>query len=783
MKQILIFAGTTEGRVLAERLCSLQMPCTVCVATQYGGQVMGERPGLTVRTGRMGPEEMRRFIREGDYAAVVDATHPYATLVSKHIRGSIQGLSMPYLRLKRDTDMAGIIEEKPDRLLYFDSHEACAAYLAGTKGNILLTTGSRELAVYAGAVSRSRLFVRVIPSIESLQACNACEIIGRQIIAMQGPFSSEMNRALIAQFHIRYLVTKESGTTGGFGEKVEAARAAGIPALVIGNPEQNEGVSMEEAVNRLLEWTGVQKTQDDSGTSEKAAGAVQEEAGQMGREEDDRAMPEEAERKTPEETPEEAERKTPKETPEEAERETPEEAEWKTPEVMEWNRKWNRVGPEKAESPLHQIALLGMGMGDRRLLTGEVQEKLEQAEVLFGAKRLLHESAAWIHPEEAKPYYLAEDILPWLQAQECGRKVAVLFSGDTGFYSGAGKLYRALQQAVEQGELRASVKLYPGICAVSYLAASLGVSWEDAAVESIHGREINLPGLLQKHARTFLLLSGREDVNRIGKIMLENHLQEAKVYLGFQLSYPEEQIRCLTPQECMQITQKGLYCCMIYNERAAQHVLTPGLSDRLFTRDRVPMTKEEIRILSVCKLRLTQESVLYDIGSGTGSVSVECARLSEKIRVYAIDCNPAAIELTAGNAVKQGLCNIQTIHGDARDAIQKLPTPTHAFIGGSGGGIGEILKLLYRKNPTMRVVVNAVSLETIAELSALLPKLSLREREIIQVQIARENSAGRYHLMKAENPVYIAAFCFDHKKEEDTQADEQTGIREESHST
>lgn len=759
MKQILIFAGTTEGRVLAERLCSLQMPCTVCVATQYGGQIMGEMPGLTVRTGRMGPEEMRRFIREGDYAAVVDATHPYATLVSKHIRESIQGLSMPYLRLKRDTDMAGIIEEKPDRLLYFDSHEACAAYLAGTKGNILLTTGSRELAVYAGAVSRSRLFVRVIPSIESLQACNACEIIGRQIIAMQGPFLSEMNRALIAQFHIRYLVTKESGTTGGFGEKVEAACAAGIPALVIGNPEQNEGVSMEEAVNRLLEWAGVQKTKDDSETSEKAAGAAQEEAGQTGREEDGRAMPEEAERKTPEET------------------------EGKTPEVMEWNRKWNRVGPEKAESPLHQIALLGMGMGDRRLLTGEVQEKLEQAEVVFGAKRLLHESAAWIHPEEAKPYYLAEDILPWLQAQECGRKVAVLFSGDTGFYSGAGKLYRALQQAVEQGELRASVKLYPGICAVSYLAASLGVSWEDAAVESIHGREINLPGLLQKHARTFLLLSGHEDVNRIGKIMLENHLQKAKIYLGFQLSYPEEQIRCLTPQECMQITQKGLYCCMIYNERAAQHVLTPGLSDRLFTRDRVPMTKEEIRILSVCKLRLTQESVLYDIGSGTGSVSVECARLSEKIRVYAIDCNPAAIELTAGNAVKQGLCNIQTIHGDARDAIQKLPSPTHAFIGGSGGGLGEILQLLYRKNPAMRVVVNAVSLETIAELTALLPKLSLREREIIQVQIARENSAGRYHLMKAENPVYIAAFCFDHKKEEDTQDDEQTGIREGSHST
>lgn len=750
MKQILIFAGTTEGRGLAERLCSLQMPCTVCVATQYGGQVMGERPGLTVRTGRMGPEEMRRFIREGDYAAVVDATHPYATLVSKHIRGSIQGLSMPYLRLKRDTDMAGIIEEKPDRLLYFDSHEACAAYLAGTKGNILLTTGSRELAVYAGAVSRSRLFVRVIPSIESLQACNACEIIGRQIIAMQGPFASEMNRALIAQFHIRYLVTKESGTTGGFGEKVEAACAAGIPALVIGNPEQNEGVSMEEAVNRLLEWTGVQKTQAVLAMPEKTAEAAQEEVGQMGREEDGRAMPEEAE--------------------------------WKTPEVMEWNRKWNRVGPEKAESPLHQIALLGMGMGDRRLLTGEVQEKLEQAEVVFGAKRLLHESAAWIHPEEAKPYYLAEDILPWLQVQECGRKVAVLFSGDTGFYSGAGKLYRALQQAVEQGELRASVKLYPGICAVSYLAASLGVSWENAAVESIHGREINLPGLLQNHARTFLLLSGHEDVNRIGKIMLENHLQEAKIYLGFQLSYPEEQIRCLTPQECMQITQKGLYCCMIYNERAAQHVLTPGLSDRLFTRDRVPMTKEEIRILSVCKLRLTQESVLYDIGSGTGSVSVECARLSEKIRVYAIDCNPAAIELTAGNAVKQGLCNIQTVHGSAPDAIQKLPSPTHAFIGGSGGGLGEILKLLYRKNPAMRVVVNAVSLETIAELTALLPKLSLREREIIQVQIARENSAGRYHLMKAENPVYIAAFCFDHKKEEDTQADEQTGIREESHS-
>lgn len=744
MKQILIFAGTTEGRGLAERLCSLQMPCTVCVATQYGGQVMGERPGLTVRTGRMGPEEMRRFIREGDYAAVVDATHPYATLVSKYIRESIQGLSMPYLRLKRDTDMAGTMQEEPGRLLHFDSHEACAAYLAGTKGNILLTTGSRELAVYAGAVSRSRLFVRVIPGIESLQACNACGIMGRQIIAMQGPFLSEMNRALIAQFHIRYLVTKESGTTGGFGEKVEAACAAGIPALVIGNPEQNEGVSMEEAVNRLLEWTGVQKTQDVLKMPEEAAEAAREETG--------RTMPEKDKRETPE--------------------------------VMEWNRKWNqkwkRIGSGKTEGPLHQIALLGMGMGERKLLTAEAQERLEQAEVVFGSKRLLKESAAWIHPEEARPYYLAEHILPWLKEQQRGRAVAVLFSGDTGFHSGAGKLYRALQQAVTQGELRARVKLYPGISCVSCLAASLGVSWEDAAVESIHGREINLPGLLKNHTKTFLLLSGREDVNRIGKIMLENNLQEAKIYLGFQLSYPEEQIRCLTPQECMQITQKGLYCCMIYNERAAQHVLTPGLSDRLFTRDRVPMTKEEIRILSVCKLRLTQESILYDIGSGTGSVSVECARLSEKIRVYAIDCNSAAIDLTAGNAVKQGLCNIQAVHGAAPDAIRKLPPATHAFIGGSGGRLGEILELLYRKNPAMRVVINAISLETIAELATLLPKFALGEREIIQVQIARENTAGNYHLMKAENPVYIAAFCFQEEREEDTRVNEQTDTGEQS---
>ena len=262
MNRIVIFSGTTEGRMLAQTLSENEIHCIVSVATEYGESVMPEMDGVTVHKGRMDLEEMQKFIAQSEVAAVVDATHPFATAVSENIRESLKNTEIPYIRLQRETsDIAlnkdTIQENRSDVILCSDATE-CADFLSFTDGNILLTTGSKDLATYSRKEAlKDRLFVRVLPGLESLSLCEKNGICGKQIIAMQGPFSLEMNRALIRQFDIKYLVTKESGRTGGFLEKIKAAEAEGITACVIGNPEkQNSGDTFTQVCRKISKITG-----------------------------------------------------------------------------------------------------------------------------------------------------------------------------------------------------------------------------------------------------------------------------------------------------------------------------------------------------------------------------------------------------------------------------------------------------------------------------------------------------------------------------------------------
>ena len=175
---------------------------------------------------------------------------------------------------------------------------------------------------------------------------------------------------------------------------------------------------------------------------------------------------------------------------------------------------------------------------------------------------------------------------------------------------------------------------------------------------------------------------------------------------------------------------------------------------------RTPMTKEEVREVSICKLHLTKNAVVYDIGSGTGSVAIEIAGLSAGANVYAIERKPEAVKLLYQNRQHFGMDNIQIIEAYAPEGLEDLPTPTHAFIGGSGGNLKEILKTLYRKNPRMRVVINAISMETIAELKEAVESFPVEEAEIVQMQVSRVKKIGSYHMPQAENPVWICSFTF-----------------------
>ena len=404
-----------------------------------------------------------------------------------------------------------------------------------------------------------------------------------------------------------------------------------------------------------------------------------------------------------------------------------------------------------------EIILAGAGMGSRGCLTREAEEAISRADILLGARRLVDG-----HREvpERYAFYQAEQIIPFLRDIH-GKTVVILFSGDTGFYSGCSRVYREIKKEIKEGRLKGSVQVMPGISSAAYLASAIGESYEDAAVYSIHGRDLcNLAGKIRRSRKVFLLVSGVKDVNRLGQILEEEDLSGCRVVTGYRLSCEDEDIRSRTPRQCRELREEGLYTCFIENPRAREARAAHGISDGEFIRGKVPMTKEEVRAVSICKLRLHRGAVVYDIGSGTGSVAVEIAGLSDDIQVCALEKKGEAVSLIEENKRKFRLENIFVTEGEAPEALAGLPKATHGFIGGSGGRMREILDALRQINPHMRVVINGVTMETICELKEILGRYTTEDAEIVQLQVSRMKQAGTCHLMNGENPVWICAFRF-----------------------
>ena len=735
MSSILIFAGTTEGRLLSAWLCDQKMPHLLCVATAYGRQLLPENPYAQVRTGRLDREEMTELMRKEGVRIVVDATHPYALEAAKNIRTAAQAAGTDYLRLDRyqpadsgpenapadeknitpnDNQPAGRslnpempAEMKTGHMRYFPDLESCRQALAETEGSILLTTGSKDLPLWCrDAAVKDRLVVRVLPGTESIRICEEAGIAGSRIIAMQGPFSEEMNLALLHAFDIRTMVTKESGNAGGFAAKCMAAEKAGAAVFVLSHPEREEGKSFSEVCRILLQYR--EPVRENNLSDEPARhGYLSDE---------------------------------------------PNQEEYRT-DVPAQER-------QQTDIPRRTISLIGCGMGTRAAMTVEAVCALKHARLVFGAGRLLTDCAV---TQKSLPYYLAKDILPVLK--ETKEDAAILFSGDSGFYSGAANLYSALQNAAAAGELIGEIRIFPGISSVSALAARFGISWENAAILSIHGKggperwSGKVRYAVRSHAQTFLLLSGVKDLQTVGDLLLQDKkLRNCRVLAGYQMGSGREEMLELTPEQCLTRKEEGLYSIFIRNDKPEAPPATHGLPDSAFIRGKVPMTKEEVRAVSIAKLQLRKNSIVYDIGSGTGSIAAEIARLSPDLRVYAIERRPEAAALIRENAARFSLNNLHVVEADAPEGLADLPAPTHVFLGGTGNKMKEILQILYKKTDNIRFAANAVTLETLRELQMLEKEENVKDFSMVCVSAARTREAGSYHMMQAENPVWIASW-------------------------
>lgn len=647
MRKICIFAGTTEGRELIERLQGRGVQIAACAATEYGGELLKGFEDVSVHAGRMNAEEMAAFFTAEQFELVVDATHPYADLATENILSACAQTGIKYYRLQRESGA-----ENADGVWVKDV-AACIEYLKNTEGNVFLTTGSKDLPLFcADEALRDRIYARVLPMQSSLDICAECGIARERIIAMQGPFDEALNAAMFRTANVQYVVTKDTGSAGGYADKIHAARKVGAQAVIIGRPQQAEGMGFDELAELLEEKLCL------------------------------------------------------------------------TP----FSKK---------------VSLVGIGMGDAESRTVGMERVLHEADCIIGAKRMLE--AVDPAGKACHAAILAKDIAQIIRDDKRHRHFAVLLSGDTGFYSGAKKLIDELDGM--------DVEVLPGVGSLSYFCARLHRSWEDVRPISLHGRECDLIGEVSRNAAVFSLLGGTDGAKDALQRLCAAGLGHLMVHIGEKLGYADEKISSGRAQELIEREYDSLSVMMIENPDSGRFVVTHGLEDDAFERDEVPMTKAEVRSISLSKLRLTQGAVAYDVGSGSGSVSVEMAMQAFHGTVYAIEMKDNAVALTRKNKEKFSLMNLEVIHGKAPDALMDLPAPTHAFIGGSSGSMKGIIDCLLNKNPHVRIVVNAVTLETVSELTEL--SKSFDYCDIAEVSVAKPRVLGRYRLMTAHNPVYI----------------------------
>lgn len=451
MCKVMIFGGTTEGRLLAEYCGKNRIPAYVSVVSEYGKELLGESRYIRPVTGAMDEKQMVNWLTEKKIELVIDATHPYAKNATENIKEACRKTKTGYLRCARSTESG----RKMEGTITFQTTAEAAAWLEKSEGNIFITTGSNELQVFAGSDKlRERIYARVLPSSAVVQKCEELGISGKQLICMQGPFSKEINVAMLRQADAAFLVTKETGKAGGFDEKLEAAKECGARAVIIGHPRENG-----ETLDRLFEAL-------------------------------------------------------------------------------------SRFCVKGTPQGRRKVILAGIGPGAVSLMTEEVKEAVKNSDLLLGAPRMLEAAKELLKREnpsgrmpEARSAYLNHDVAEALCSSAGWRQAVILYSGDSGFYSGTKKLAENLPEETYE------LCILPGISSISYFASRLMTSWDGALLETAHGREFDAAAALREGQRKiFLLTGGKNSVGELCRGLADSGFGHVRVTVGEKLSYPDERI-------------------------------------------------------------------------------------------------------------------------------------------------------------------------------------------------------------------------------------------------
>ena len=505
MYKLCVFAGTADGRELIERLTGRGVSITAYVATEYGRVALGEYPDVEVRAGGLPRAEMPGVFRAERFDLVVDATHPYAEHITESIRLACEETGTELIRLLRESTA-----DAEDGVFVEDTAE-CIRFLTGTEGNILLTTGSKTVPEYCAAPGlRERIWARLLPLPSSLESCREGGLEPSHILAMQGPFTEELNTAMLRFVNAKWLVTKDTGSAGGYADKIAAARAAGAKAVIIGRPAEREGLSGAETLSAV-------------------------------------------------------------------------------------ERKFSLPPARK------KVIMAGIGMGSEDTRTLGVLRAVAEAECVIGARRM--GQSVDTTGKRVCEAVLARDIAAIVR-EGSERVYTVLLSGDTGFYSGAKSLLRELGDETDN-------EVLPGIGSLTYFCARLKRPWENVRAISLHGRRCDFVREVRYNAAVFSLLGGEVGAKEALRMLADAGLGGVTVHIGENLGYPEERIVSGTAEELLDREFAPLCVLLAENDKADDEPVTYGLPDEAFDRDKVPMTKEEVRGVCVSRAHRPQRGEVW----------------------------------------------------------------------------------------------------------------------------------------------------------------------------
>lgn len=391
------------------------------------------------------------------------------------------------------------------------------------------------------------------------------------------------------------------------------------------------------------------------------------------------------------------------------------------------------------------VTLIGMGSGQPENLTLQGLAALRQADLILGARRLLAVLPAGCTENRAAAYR-PDEVAELLQTSGAENAVLV-YSGDTGFYSGASSMMEKLEA------LGVRARVLPGLSSIQLLAAALGRPWQGWNLVSAHGRTCDPVAECMQGRPTFFLTGGSEDPATLCAQLAAEGFGDVQGVVGQCLGTPEEKLFRGSVKELAAGRFNSLSVLLV----EAAEVLprrAPGLPDEAFERDDVPMTKQEVRAAVLAKLAVRPEDILWDVGAGTGSVSVELALAAPRGRVYAVECRPEGCALIKANREKFRTRNLVLVEGLAPAALSDLPAPDAVFIGGSKGSLAAIVDAVLDKNPDARICVSAIALES---LSAAVAALTAKGRtvQVSQIAVSRARAVGGLHLMMAQNPIYL----------------------------